>query len=87
MKWKDTTSFSQGDELRIPRTFVAMAGSLKITVTRHIDHEPTEWVLICDPFFRKVVIGNRTADEAKAAAIVAVRVKLKTALDALTPNA
>jgi hypothetical protein len=87
MEWKDRSSFSQGDKVRTPKTFEALAGGLQITVTRHIHHEPTDWVLICEPFFANTVIGNGTADDAKSAALDSVRAKLRAALDALTPNA
>jgi hypothetical protein len=87
MKWKNTSSFSQSDKLRIPTTFVAEIGRLKITVTRHIHHAPTDWILICEPFFTQKVISDGTADEAKESAVIAVREKLIQALDAMTPNA
>lgn len=87
MQWKDRSSFSQGDKVRTPKTFEARAGSFRICVTRHIHHDPAEWVLICEPWFSQTVISTGTADEAKEAAIIAVRKKLAETLDALTPNA
>jgi hypothetical protein len=86
MQWEDKTCFSQSDKSRIPTTFVAVAGGLNITVTRHIHYAPNDWVLICEPWFMKKVISSGTADEAKESAIIAVREKLTKALDVLTPN-
>ncbi|MBS1199190.1 MAG: hypothetical protein H6R18_2975 [Proteobacteria bacterium] len=86
MEWKDKSSFSQGDKVRTPKSFEARAGSLRITVTRHIHHDPADWVLICEPWFSQTVISTGTADEAKEAAVIAVRKKLAETLAALTPN-
>lgn len=86
MDWKDTSSFSQGDKVRIPATFTLLAGGLKVVVTRHIHAEPDEWVLNCEPWFRHTIVGKGSADEAKSAALALVRNKLRSTLVALTPN-
>lgn len=84
-RWKDISSFSQRDKVREPRTFVMEVAGLSITVTRHMHYAPTDWLLCCDPFFREVVIGTGTADDAKVAAIKAVKQKLIDTLAALGP--
>jgi hypothetical protein len=88
MQWKDISSHSQRDTDRTPKTWALNVAGLKVVVTRHIHHAPTDWVLTCEPWFEQKVISNGTADEAKDAALVAIRSKLAAGLDALmTPNA
>ena len=86
MEWKDISSFSQGDKVRTPRTFEMRAGKLKICVTRHFHYAPTDWVLICDPWFSQTVISEGSAEEAQDAALVAVRHNLAEAMKLLTHN-
>jgi len=45
MEWEDTTSYSQGDKERIPRTWLLRCDILEIIVTKHI-YNPG-WNLIC----------------------------------------
>lgn len=87
MQWKDISSHSQRDIDRTPKTFALNVAGLKLVVTRHIHHAPTDWVLKCAPWFEQKVISNGSADDAKNAALSAVRSKLAAALDAFTSNA
>jgi hypothetical protein len=47
--WKDITSYSRGEKGRVPGSFQRTIGQglsrLVITVTRHIDFDPSVWVL------------------------------------------
>lgn len=65
MEWKDISSFSQGQKDRTPTTFEAKFGKLRLVVTRHIHHEPTDWLIRCDPFFAEVIHGDKSAGIAK----------------------
>jgi hypothetical protein len=80
MKWVDISSYSQSDKERIPRSFSLKAGGLKITVTRHMDFEVSEWVASCEPFFEQKIVGKGTAEEAQESALFAVRNKLNESL-------
>lgn len=83
MKWKDISSYSRTDNARIPKTFEADVGGLRIVVTRNIYCRPEEWALRCDPWFDMHVVGTGSADEAKAAAVAVVRKQLTAVLSVL----
>lgn len=67
LKWVDETSYSRGDVERIPQTWAASCGSMRVVVTRHLHYEPTDWRIDfgATSFLAK---GNISADEAKAKA-------------------
>lgn len=86
MRWKDITSYSKDEKDRTPRSFAANVGGLRIIVTRHFYAKKDEWVLFCSPWFDRFVVGNGSADDARAAAILAVCKKLAEALNCLAPE-
>ena len=47
MEWKDTTSYSQSDKERIPRSWTIKSVELSITVHRHRDYDKDVWLLSC----------------------------------------
>ncbi len=83
LKWKDVSSFSQGDKARVPCTFELRVAGAKLVVTRHIHHAPDVWLLNFPPFFEGFEIGRGTAEEAKSKALEVVRAKLNEVLVAL----
>lgn len=70
MKWKDISSFSQGDKQRIPYAWECQPhADLRITITRgHIDY-PGKWVMHCYPWFTCRELKADPADLASAQAI------------------
>lgn len=79
--WKDTSSFRQGDTQRIPNTFRANVGKLRLTVHRHIHYDKNDWLLSCDAFCDCKVIGSGTAEEAKTTAEVLIKEYLMACLE------
>lgn len=62
--WRDVTKYRRDDQKREPQTFEAQAGPLRLVITRHIHHEPTDWVIhVGDE--RRVLSGNVSAMEAR----------------------
>jgi excinuclease UvrABC ATPase subunit len=45
LKWKDITSYSRSDADRTPRSYEAIAGAVRVVVTRRIDLRPTDWLI------------------------------------------
>lgn len=73
MKWTDATTYSKHAE-RIPTTWAARAGRLRITVTSGHIHHLARWVMHCSPFFyAKELVGVETKEEAQAMALAAVK--------------
>ncbi len=87
MKWKDVSSFSQGDKARIPCSFELRAAGIRIAVSRHIHYAPDAWVLRCEPFTTGTEISNGTADEAMDLAVEYVLSHLDKAAAVLRHNA
>jgi hypothetical protein len=83
MNWKNITSYSRGDNERIPRTWELSIDPVRIVITRHIHHAPDVWVLLCSPFCNQYEISNGTADEAKDAAVKYVHGCLRECLTKL----
>lgn len=44
--WKDTSSYSQSDKVRVPSSYTLVSKELRLSVVQHIDN-PTVWSLIC----------------------------------------
>jgi hypothetical protein len=81
--WKDTTSFSQREKDRAPRTWQRWDGLLRMTVHRHIHYPPDRWLLSCDPWFDKRELSSVDATKAKAEAVELVMQVLEGALNSL----
>lgn len=77
MKWEDTTSYSRGDDKRIPRTWKARIKSFTLVVTRHIHHAPDIWIFNCEPFCREYELTAKDIDAAK----VEAEYKFRKAID------
>lgn len=78
MRWKDTTSYSQGKD-RIPTTWSLDHGGLHIIVTSgHIAYRGTgAWVLHCEPWYNTHELkGVKTVEEAQAGALKLIRAKI-----------
>jgi len=77
--WNDVTTYSRNETVRIPRTWRADFGRLRITVTRNIHYAPDVWVVTC----HKLGIEQELqATNLHAAATEAIEV-VKTDLDSL----
>lgn len=83
--WKDETSYSRDEEDRIPRTFVARVGPIRLAITRKHGLDPTEWFV--DFYTRNMefdyVEGGKDLVEAKRLGLRLVRKKLEEAMAAL----
>ena len=63
--WKDITSYRAGEKERVPQTYEAKSGWLRVAVTRHI-HHPGDWLLRCNlPGLEMVTVA--TGDDVKIA--------------------
>lgn len=45
VQFEDTTRYSRDDRVREPRSFSVWFAGCQLTVTRHCDYEPDEWVM------------------------------------------
>jgi hypothetical protein len=84
MEWKDTTSYSRGQD-RVPSAWQTTAGDLRIAVVRKHIHAPGTWVMHCEPWFATYPIGPDTMSEedAKANALSLLRGKIAETARAL----
>jgi hypothetical protein len=78
--WRDVTSFSQGTKDRTPRTWCAKFGRFKVTLTRHIHHEPDAWVATCEGVFDRREMASKDVREAACQAKAMLQVELETAI-------
>ena len=68
-KWKDKSTFSQGDKERITWLFCINTNRLSIQVHRHV-HYPGEWLLTCRQIgIEHHVLKSKTINSAKREAI------------------
>jgi hypothetical protein len=81
--WKDISSHSQGDTDRTPKTWRVNVDEFRITVTRHINYAPGDWLLICQPFAGMRRLAATEIESAKSEAIAFVRDRLQSALTEL----
>jgi len=73
--WEDVTSYRRGEwrEKTAPRSLRISAGSVTITVTRHIHHPPDVWTLRCQESGHDIVVlENKDLDAALAEALETV---------------
>lgn len=72
-KWKDISSFSQGDKERTPNSFeLRPNGHVRLAVHRHRS-APTTWHLTCAPWFDTHPLRAEDANTAKRYAVEMVR--------------
>lgn len=83
IQWNDESTFSKGDTDRTPWSWVAKAGPISLSVHRHKDWEPTDWLLTCPLFDVSQLLAATDIDEAKKEAVDMVRTKLRAALEEL----
>ena len=76
MEWKDTTSYSKGDKDRIPSSWSANIGKLRIVVVSNHIHYPGRWVLHCSPFFNTHELKVDTKEQAQAEAARLVKIEI-----------
>jgi hypothetical protein len=72
MQWKDETSYSRGDKERVPTTFAAICGPLKLVVTSGHVHYPGRWVARCHLFDTKPLKAT-SREEAQAEVVQLAR--------------
>ncbi len=82
MKWQITASRGKSG-MAETRSVEAKIGRLKICVTRHMDYDPTAWILVCDALIDSRVLESLDLESAKVEAALWVRSQLMAALDAL----
>lgn len=83
MQWKDETSYSRGDKERVPTTFAAQCGPMKLVVTSSHIHFPGRWVAHCHPLFATKPLDAATKEDAQAQAVLLAREWLSVASSAL----
>lgn len=75
IEWRDITTRKRDGRVEEPRTWEIVSGTLRVVVTRHLDH-PGEWLMRCD----EIGIGlsplkSRDIEEAKLEALSRVRTR------------
>lgn len=65
MKWKDVTSYSRGHTDRVPTTFAAQCGPMRLVVTSGHIHYPGKWVAHAFPLFENKPMNALTRDAAQ----------------------
>ena len=97
-KWHDITSWGRDDSEEIrktPRTYSARIGEFRLTVSRHIHLDPSDWMISCYPLFDSISVADAkpdsvlNAEQAQRLAFDLVGEKLRTAisdLDLLAKN-
>lgn len=73
MNWKDATSYSRDDKERLPTTFAATSGPLKLVVTSGHIYYPGRWVGHCQPLFEAKLLDATTLEEAQDEVVRLVR--------------
>ena len=73
VEWKDASSWSKRDSKEVratPKTWTATIGKFRVSVSRHIYHDPDVWVLSCRPdLFSGVEAESKNIEEAKCQAV------------------
>ena len=83
MKWRDITSYSQGQEDRVPEVLELKVGKFFLRVHRHIHYPPTVWLASCDGLFNCKGLKSYTPGGAKLEAIEMLKIVLVDALNAV----
>lgn len=84
--WRDVTSYSRGERERKvpPSSFELEVGKLKLVVTRHIHHDPTDWVMRMEGVFEAVLRGDKPAEFAQQSCLLLALNHLQTSMLAVT---
>ena len=64
LKWKDETSYSQGETDRTPRVYAARVGMLRAVVHR-LHGIPDQWFFSCEPFTKNRTLKSKKPDTAQ----------------------
>ena len=80
IEWKDETCYSRSDVERVPRAWACTVGGVKVSVHRHIHHEPDAWLLTCRPWFECKELPSKAAPIAKRQALDMLQDRLRAAL-------
>lgn len=77
-KWRDITSYSRGENPKIPRTYDLELGALRIVVTRHFHYPPDVWTFYCREigFTESVELKSRDITEAQKEALYRAQSRL-----------
>lgn len=82
-EWKDVSSRSQGQKDRTPTAWELRTEEIRVTVHRHV-YNPAAWFVSCyDLGIEARELSPKDADGAKAAALNAVKVRLREMLESL----
>ena len=83
--WKDSTSYSQDDNEKIPTVFSTMIGGCKISIVcGHIYHQG-EWIFHCSELgFDEIELKTKTAKEAAEKAVGFCKKKVQVLSEAFS---
>lgn len=73
MEWKDTTSYSQSDKERIPRSWTIKSKNITVTVHRHRHYDKDVWLLSCYPIYDCDKLKNKDLKLAQNEALELVK--------------
>lgn len=85
MIWEDATTYSRGDEDRIPHWWRAKIDHFHLSVgDRHTYYPKGDiWLLNCSPWYNAHPLNAKNLEDAKAEAISLVKERIKKILEAL----
>lgn len=87
VKWEDTSSWSDFDskEVRaVPKSWTARIGRFRLTVHRHIQYEPDQWLASCPGVFECVELASKDVEQAKVQAVAKLQVICEDAIRSIT---
>lgn len=73
MEWKDSTGYARGDKERIPTTFSAQAGPIRLVVTLGHLYYPDRWVGHAYPIFDTKPLNANTMEQAQEEVLAMAR--------------
>ncbi len=85
MNWKDVSSHSQNDTKRETNCMRAQAGSVYLTVHRHIHYEKDDWLASCSPLFDKRLLKAKELPLAMGEAEQLLLSEARKIVDAVQP--
>lgn len=77
MHWKDTTSYSQREENRVPRSWSVDLGKVDVTIYRHIHYPSDVWLLKCNYLGLNRELVSQEVEAAKSEAVALVKVEIE----------
>lgn len=73
MQWKDTTSYSQREVDRVPRSWSCDIAKTDVTIFRHIHYPPDIWLIKCNYLGIKRELSSKEVEAAKSEAVALVK--------------